>query len=293
MTGLSGLGTVGGDGCFTTNFANVTSLDSLNWGAPISTSGESGLGSAVPPNNQYILSNPNDPVVDRTATANNYQVQVQLPTAYVGTLANYLTRMDDFAMIWSGSSWVAPGNSSPDSFAGHFNSASPSAQTPDGDPLVALPSGGPLELSFLNAPGPMSGIWFQIAALSGDANTYFTASVQAFDVYGNPLGTYTLSEGPPGAGTGGQCTSLSSVPPAPCNDAPYVGFYDPEGRINSIYISVIGNNSLGVSTGVPVGFAIDSLYMDETDEAPAVPLMIAGGLAAMALYRRKRLARVG
>ena len=72
----------------------------------------------------------------------------------------------------------------------------------------------------------------------------------------------------------------------PCNDAPYVGFYDPEGRIRSIYVSVFNHNGT-----TPVGFAIDSLYLEPIPE-PAVPLMIGGGLAAMALYRRKRRSRV-
>jgi hypothetical protein len=76
----------------------------------------------------------------------------------------------------------------------------------------------------------------------------------------------------------------------PCNDAPYVGFFDPQGRIGSVYISVF---NVGSPT-IPIGFAIDSLYVDESSvPEPAIPLLIGTGLAAMALYRRKRHARVG
>lgn len=278
LTGFSGLGTIGSNGCFTTDFATVTALDSLNWGAPISTSGESGLGPATQ-GNSFALGF-NDPVQSRTATASGYQVQIQLPS---GSTPTAVTRMDDFALLYNGSTWLPPDSSSPVGFAGHFGSASGSSPTPDGDSLVALPSGGPLELSFLNPPDPVLGIWFRISALGSASDISFAATVQAFDAGGHPLGTYTLGKETPG--TGGQCSTLGSTPPVPCDDAPYVGFYDPEGRISSIYISA----TVG---GSPVGFAIDSLYMDEEVPEPAVPLMIAGGLAAMALYRRKRGARV-
>jgi hypothetical protein len=94
-------------------------------------------------------------------------------------------------------------------------------------------------------------------------------------------------------GTGGTCLSLYQGPsaaPVPCNDAPYVGFYDPQGRISSIYISVFDPADTRFRN--PLGFAIDSLYAQEAPE-PALPLMIGGGLAAIALYRRKRRSQVG
>ena len=65
-------------------------------------------------------------------------------------------------------------------------------------------------------------------------------------------------------------------------------YYDPQGRIKSIYISVFNPSDLRT----PIGFAIDSLTLQEIPE-PAMPLMIGGGLAALALYRRKRRSRVG
>jgi hypothetical protein len=72
-----------------------------------------------------------------------------------------------------------------------------------------------------------------------------------------------------------------------------VGFYDPQGRITSIYISVFNPGNLST----PVGFAINSLNFDPTTPGdipePAMPLTIGGGLAALALYHRKRRARVG
>jgi hypothetical protein len=129
-------------------------------------------------------------------------------------------------------------------------------------------------------------VWFEIASLSDSRNTLFVAGLQAFDSSGNSLGTYQLTE--TANGTGGICPSLGIRPPVPCNDAPYVGFYDPEGRISSIYISVFNPGNLST----PIGFAIDTLDIDPSAAQwvpePAMPLMIGGGLAAIALLGRKR-----
>jgi hypothetical protein len=137
---------------------------------------------------------------------------------------------------------------------------------------------------------PAFGVWFQISSLSG-TNSLFVAEVQAFNSSGDPIGSYQLAESG-SYGSGGQCLSLEANHPMPCDDAPYVGFYDPEGRISSIYISVFNATVTGVPTGSPIGFAIDSLYMDEVPE-PAMLLMIGSGLAAIGLYGRKRRAQSG
>jgi hypothetical protein len=136
-------------------------------------------------------------------------------------------------------------------------------------------------------------VWFEIAALSG-SNSLFQVDVQAFGNGGVSLGSYTLTES--GAyGSGGTCSTLTGRPPVPCNDAPYVGFYDPEGRIRSIYISVCAVGAVcnpNLAGYAPIGFAIDSLLVDEIPE-PAMPLLIGGGLAAILLYGRKRRSRAG
>jgi len=287
MTGVSGLGAIGSNGCFTTNFANVTYLDSLNWGAPSSLTGQSGLGSATPGSNSFAATS--TPVANRTALSNGDPVSVSLP----GGANTAVTRVDDLAYVWEGSSteWSSAAYANVANFAGHFNSAG-STTAPPGDALLKDSSGTPLELSLLGATGPVLGIWFEIASLSG-TNSLFQADVQAYD--GSvPLGTYVLTE--TANGTGGVCPGLTinaetPTVPVPCDDAPYVGFYDPQGRITSVYISVY---NIGSPT-VPIGFAIDSLYVDEAAVVPepAIPLLIGTGLAAMALYRRKRHARVG
>jgi hypothetical protein len=134
-------------------------------------------------------------------------------------------------------------------------------------------------------------VWFSISSLGG-TNSLFVAEVQGYDSSGDLIGSYQLAESGP-YGSGGQCLSLEANHPMACDDAPYVGFYDPEGRISSIYISVFNPGNLSA----PIGFAIDTLEIDPFAEQgvpePAVLLMSGSGLAAIALYSRKRRARWG
>jgi hypothetical protein len=150
---------------------------------------------------------------------------------------------------------------------------------PYGDHLLELGTGGPLELSF--GGNNVLGVWLEISALTNLANGNFDATIEAVDGSNHSLGTYNIVAG----GSGGVCGSVNTWilhnPPTPCNDAPEIGFYDPQGRIKSIYISAYD------LSGNRIGFLIDSLAISEVPE-PAMPLMIGGALAAMALYRRKR-----
>jgi len=305
LTNIGPTATTIGHTCFT--FLNITPTDSLDWGVTshyLSGTGESGLGKALPGNN-FPITNSSGPDV-RSAGGLNIQVQ---RAATTGSPSANVTRVDDLVYEWNGSVWQLPGGAGAPNvanFAGHFGSNAPvqppvpghpnapPAGAPAGDQLVKMPNAGSsLELMFLNRP--LFGVWFSIASLTCpvtssnpvNTNCLFDATVQAFDVNGVSIGSYTLAESGT-SGTGGACTGLGTrVPgPVPCNDAPYVGFYDPEGRIRSIYVSVFNHNGT-----TPVGFAIDSLYLEPIPE-PAVPLMIGGGLAAMALYRRKRRSRV-
>jgi hypothetical protein len=285
VTGLALPGGVtGSNGCFQTSFINANVWDSLNWGAPTSAVGPSGLGAATVGNSFNASSGP---VATRTATQGNNQVAVQLAPGYLGT-ATSVTRVDDLALEFNGVTWVSAASVAPAvaSFAGHFNSASANSPSSTGnDHLLELSNGGPLELTLLGAPA--YGMWFQIAALGTSKNTLFVAQVQAFDSSGAPIGSYQLTESG-SYGSGGICSALNANSPTPCADAPYVGFYDPEGRIKSIYVSVFNPGNLTS----PIGFAIDSLLLSEVPE-PAMLLMIGGGLAAIALYGRKRRARSG
>jgi len=197
-----------------------------------------------------------------------------------------VTRAANLALVWTGAvnGWQPPGLFTPReaTYPGHFNSAS----TPTGtDDQLLEANGAPLELDFLNEP--LLGAWFEITPRSG-TNSLFEVIIQAFGSDNLSLGTYTLTE--TAGGTGGVCTGLSATPPVPCtttgSGAPYVGFYDPEGRIRSIYITVINPSY----PNTPLAFAIDSLALDPVPE-PAAPWMIGAGLAAIAFYGRKRRVR--
>lgn len=281
---FSGLGSVGANGCFSTSFSNVTGLDSLNWGAPTASSGPSGLGPALSGNSFSVTTT--TPVQTRTATQDNAQVAIYSSTS------STVTRADDFYWQWTGSAWVSGSNLSTPltSFAGHFNSASSTslaaASPTNDDQLLKSSSGAPLQLELLGYRA--FGVWFQIASLSG-TDSLFVAKVQTFDSSGNPIGSYQLNESG-SYGSGGVCGALEANHPVACNDAPYVGFYDPEGRISSVYVSVFDPSNLTT----PIGFAIDSWQLDDDPiPEPAMVLMIGGGLAAIALYGRKRRARSG
>jgi hypothetical protein len=287
---LSGLASVPtgatSGGCWTNTFINATVNDSLDWGAP-TTSG--GLGAARSGNSFPVST----AFGVNAGTSEGFAVDLQLAPTYAGA-AGAVVRADDSALVWAAhptvgpARWVIPGSQGTPSnlalYAGHFDSAAGSLPSgsgyglPYGDHLVQLQNGGPLELTFLARP--VLGVWFQISSMAGISSD-FDATVEAFDSSGNVLGTYSIQAG----GSGGQCASLSHNPPTPCNDAPYVGFYDPEGNIHSIYISVTDtspNHNL-------IGFSIDSLMVDEVPE-PSIPLMICGGLAAFSLWRRWRRA---
>ena len=285
--------TSGSTGCWSSTsngFINTTYNDSLNWGEPAQVGNKLPVTTAGGPSGSVIAT-----------TQQGFGVGLQLAPNYSGA-SGYLVREDNAAYVWSTSlnRWLPQGipNVTPSLQLdpGHFNGPGPTAPvagagygSPYGDQLIELPNGGPLELTFLNQG--VFGVWFRISSQSGLVNTNFGASVEAFDSSGNVLGTYSINA----FGSGGQCGTPAGAQPAtglfvqtgpvPCNDAPYVGFYDPQGRIKSIYISVTDptqNNNL-------IGFAIDSLMVDEVPE-PSIPLMIGGGLALFFLWKRWRSA---
>jgi hypothetical protein len=267
-------------GCFTTSFMTTSVWDSLNWGASVNSSGkgQSGLGPPTPGNSFSITGSGQE-----VRSAHNDSIEVEEGSGYTGT-SNTVTRAVDLVYEYSGAlhGWQPPGfdgNPNYATFGGHFNSASTPTGTSD---QILEAFGGPLELVFLNEPA--YGIWFDISALGSLANTLFDVKITAYGSNSVLLGTYTVAE--TAGGTGGICTGLSDKPPQPCDNAPEVGFYDPEGRIRSIYISVFNPGNLNA----PVPFGIDKLELAEIPE-PAAPWMIGAGLAAIAFYGRKRRVR--
>jgi len=156
--------------------------------------------------------------------------------------------LDNTALAWNGTQWVpAFLVTTNGTFAGHFNSET----TPPGPP----PEGvlGDNLLGAMAAPGTtnpdttvtltfaqtLSFVEFQVSSLQG-TNSNFTAELIAYDSGGHILGTYQVVD----TGGGGQCAGLANTAgPQPCNDAPYVQFYDPEDNIASV--ELVMNDTAG------------------------------------------------
>jgi hypothetical protein len=156
--------------------------------------------------------------------------------------------LDNTALAWNGSAWVPsylvnPGGN----FAGHFNSeTTPSGPPPEGvfgdNLLGAIAAPGttnPDTTVTLTFQQTLTFVEFQVSSVQG-TNSNFTAELIAFDSGGHVLGTYQVVD----TGGGGQCMGLGNTAgPQPCNDTPYVQFYDPADRIASV--ELIMNDTAG------------------------------------------------
>jgi hypothetical protein len=159
-----------------------------------------------------------------------------------------LEGLDNTALAWNGSSWVPSFLVSPaTTFGGHFNSeTTPPGPPPEGvlgDHLLgAIANPGttnPNTTVTLTFAQTLTFVEFQVSSLQG-TNANFTAELVAYDSSGHILGTYQVVD----TGGGGQCVGLGNTAgPQPCNDAPYVQFYDPADRIASV--ELIMNDTAG------------------------------------------------
>lgn len=196
-----------------------------------------------------------------------------------------LQRQDNTQLAWSSSmsAWIPVVFANPGTvnFPGHFNGpTTPGSAPATGDSLlVATPPSG-------NSPGyasmtmsfsaPLYYVEFQVSSRgAGNPNTDFIATLEAFDALGNEIGSYQIAD----TGAGGTCTGLSDAAgPVPCNDAPEIQFYDPDGRIRSV--SLIVNDTTGAE--------INTLEIAAIPEpAPAV-LTGFGTLVLLFAARRRR-----
>jgi hypothetical protein len=157
--------------------------------------------------------------------------------------------LDNTMLAWNGSSWVPTFlMSTVGTFGGHFNSeTTPSGPPPEGvlgDKLlgaVAAPGTSNANTTVtLTFAQTLSFVEFQVSSMDGTANTNFTAELIAYDSNGHILGTYQVVD----TAGGGQCAGLANTAgPQPCNDAPFVQFYDPEDNIASV--ELIMNDTAG------------------------------------------------
>jgi hypothetical protein len=277
---------------------SFVSNDFMNWGAPVSSGG---LGEALSP--------PSDlgPAL----------VTTQLGVGISVTSNEMLERADNTDLAWDAglNEWVAPtvGNGFAENintFMGNFDAPSmPTyagnngpAYGPNnypyqfGDPLLGAVPGqyanpGPfVGLPLLTQPimtfsfnQPLYGVAFRV---SSETNPDFTAVLDAYDSSGDLLGVYQVND----TGDGGICSSLSNASgPVPCNGAPIMQFYDPEGRIASVVLTLEGDT----------GEYVDGLSLLDGPQQtgapePASAALIGGGLIILALAsRRFSAARTG
>jgi hypothetical protein len=198
--------------------------------------------------------------------------------------------LDNTALAWNGSSWVpAFLVTTAGTYAGHFNSeTTPPGPPPEGvlgDNLlgaVAAPgTTNPNTTVTLTFAQTLGFVEFQVSSLQGtDSN--FTAELIALDSGGHILGTYQVVD----TGGGGQCPGLANTAgPQPCNDAPFVQFYDPEDNIASV--ELIMNDTAGA--------LLDTLDVADTSAVPepsSATLFAIGILLVLLAAKRGHLRRL-
>lgn len=184
--------------------------------------------------------------------------------------------LDNTDQAWNGSAWVQAFTAAPKAatFAGHFNSEwqpyGPQPESPMGDNLLGVLEPGGISdadttvtIAFQQK---LSFVEFEVSNIFG-YNSNFTARLIAKDAYGAIIGTYEVVD----TGGGGQCLSLQYATPLPCNDAPFVQFFSPEGNIASVELVMSD----------PHGAALDELQGTTVPEPSSLAL---AGIAIFALF---------
>lgn len=279
----SGNGPLTNTACGQTFVAN----DFLNWGAPVSSGG---LGQAI-----------------ETNGSPDYYTQPVQVTSYLGdgiTVTSpgmNLVRADNTVYAWDGTTawWELPSmtnfGETINTFGGQFNAPNYDATSAPygpnnypyqfGDPLLGAvgsdSSGAQMDFSFSKT---LYGLSFELSSATAPN---FIATLDAYDSSGHLLGVYQVN----GTGDGGTCAGLNNPSfdeaPRVCNDAATIQFYDPEGNIARVVLTV--NDDTGAY--------VDQLSMDtspfsndpdsSTPEPGTAPLIGAGlfVLAAAAKYK--------
>lgn len=243
----------------------------LDWGYPISPgSASSGLGAAL----SSMYPEPLGTVLNASISGDAFTIASN----------DQLTRADNAELAWSSTynAWIPAGFVAPDLnfFAGNFGAAtSPSSPQPYGDDLLGALAPGDISMGqptlTFSFTQTLQYIAFQVSSATV-AN--FNVELVAFDSSHNQIGTYMVQDTGDGGST---CAGLSNPSgPTPCDTAPLIQFFDPQGRIASVELVMLNDLS---------GVYIDTL------EASAVPEPVSGGLAAAGLSillwtaRRRRL----
>jgi hypothetical protein len=266
-----------------------TANDFLNWGAPVNSGG---LGQAIDPSATDIGTSAD-------VTTPNFGVGIDVTA---DNPDDNLVRADNTAYAWDATShqWVYPTiatgfSNTINTFAGQFNA--PSCQQPTttcevstppygpydypyqfGDPLLgSVGRSGDAEMTFSFTQG-LYGVAFEVSSKTA-AN--FIATLDAYDSSGDLLGVYQVNA----TGSGGVCNTLTGFlmgGPTPCNDAPLIQFYDPDGRIASVVLTVNDTGAYVDEMSLDV-----SSFSDASTPEPQTAPLIGLGLIVIALAARR------
>jgi hypothetical protein len=227
-----------------------------------------------------------------------------------------IERRDNLALVPDGfGSWTTPGPTVL-KYDGRFDAPpDPSTQASPyiGDHLIGFQTGNAGILLTFNVP--IYSVGFRISARSNTQGTVNAVGggtgnaqdvrVQAFNIT-NPTNltvpylSFQLQDS-----TGfGQCTGLGNIDsdnpnPQPCNDAPYIGIDSTSSLFTTSPIQALPGNpwisSVYITSTDPNGFYIDQLYLntqvtsvDTGAPEPATPILIGSGLAAAAMFLKRR-----
>ncbi len=271
-------------GCGQTFVAN----EFMNWGLPTSSGG---LGQALDP--------PPNLGQSAIATASNGSGQLTSEQIAIDSKNMTLERFDNTTYAWDAAlnEWVSPtflefGSSPSESvntFAGQFDapdletSSAPygpgNLQNPFGDNLLgAVPNAGSNAEMMLTFSQPLYGLAFEVSSAT---NLNFIATLDAYNSSGGLIGVYQVN----GTGVGGICAGLNnSAGPVPCNDAPVIEFYDPQGRIASVVLTVNDTSGLFIDSMSLTSLASGGLTgAPESNTAPLIGI----GLIVLALAAKR------
>jgi len=178
------------------------------------------------------------------------------------TSSDWFAGFDNTDLAWNGIAWEQAWevNSGINTIGSQFNSTTqPNGPPPEGiygDNLLGIvqPTGSSdadttATISFQQTLGFVE---FQVSDMDPNA-VNFTADLIAYDSNGAVLGIYQVID----TGGGGACAGLEDTAgPQPCNDAPVLQFYAPQGNIASVELVMSDPTGALIDTmsGV-VGFA--------------------------------------
>jgi hypothetical protein len=182
--------------------------------------------------------------------------------------------------------WVIPENSvdpaihTDNTYDGHFNAPGPSPQPGDGTHLLDMNGTGSYVITFnqgINAVGLL------MSVQGSGFNTDFDATISAFGQSGSLLATYLIDT----TGVGGQCDSINSNPPTPCNDAPFLGVKAPGNLSNQQIYQIVISATTGVGNLSSV--LLGPLQFDLVPSPePSVVFLCGAGLVLIGVLRRKQ-----